>query len=1394
MNANNNNNNSMLTNFNELETLNNEQSILCDLYEEIKREKNKIKIKINPYNKPIKCYIVIIIIYNQGYPLIKPNINIIEKYNLESHLLEHVMNEITTIIDTKSKENTEMMLDVCIKLSEFVNNSNIILVNNDYNLKNISDKDSIKSPTKTRQHSLMKNTNDYTQANDVIQELKKLRHYNSIENVYNINNFNSNRINNKIKVNESSIPIYNKLFLNKSLTVGKNQIEEKDEYNINNNNEVRNSKTINKSNNKLSRFKEDYIVEDVLGKGGGGIVYKAKNKYDGVSYAIKKIELPLNIDICKKLLNEVIVLSRLNHSNIVRYILAWIENSNIEQTDNCSIQDNYSVQNNIESNDINSHKDSKDSKYSKDSKNSKDNMNIIVLSNSNNKNHYNKENTITNSNNKFDFDSNNSNYNINIWSDSDCVNDINTNSDSNKSINKLNSSINKLDISENNIINNNENDKLNSSKNIINTNKKRNTTTTLNNILINKNIKINKKIELYIKMEYCESKTLKHVIDECDKIDNEYKYQLIYQILEALIYIHSKGIIHRDLKPSNIFLDINNHIKLGDFGLATIDITNKKVLEIQNNNNTSSKNLYNKSTYIQSSEGNYFTCGIGTRHYIAPEQEYNNKYNEKADMYSLGIIIFELYYKFNSMMERDEVLRKIFYKYEFPDRFIYRNIPENIVEVCYNLLNKNSELRMSAKVLYNSNLIPSSVNQKIITNNFGKLLKTNKNIIPELYNLSKYNMEKFYSNYKDCTYNILDNNKDDTNNCYIETNKNINEFGEAMYRIENITLKLLSSFNFININLSSICVINNNISHKKYFNIRLYELESKSYNTFSVKLKDINNFDNKKDINYNINLDNNKEYHIRLRENISYYNYYNDNLFGIGNYFESFSNFLNINKINNGKFYYYAEDYNNITSNKEYIYSIEKDIHCHFVWKNVIDINNSSLCLPSTNNSNKYLYLKSDYSNECEVLDFILNFVEQEVLYDNSYNSLNHNQLKLTLSISSSFIIDYLLDKINISHEIKHILLSKQINIKDYLKNVLLTTEEQHLNTKRKDSIESKHISNKQNNNNMSKDSLKKIDDIFSKYTGDIISVKNKFDKNYFFMNYLSDIELLLKKFEKKLKVLNIYTKIEPSFIYGFKFYSGLQFSLYSSNYSARNYILIGGRSDANLLNSNISFYNNSSLNETTINNFKLLNNQYSYESNKGNYMHYYSNKFKLKSFSLILNYCKLNIHKNAIKSDNKYYNINCLIINNTNLVDLEDIETLNNNNVNKKTLNNINDVNNNLSYKQKKNSNKDITTNLDILTSSLYYKIISYLKNHKYKIETLDGKLDILSNDMYDIISKSTNNTIQDKDMINSYSVVLESIFNNLQYVYYMKSIICIKTFSDKVRDKLFNILLLLY
>ncbi|XP_042385161.1 eIF-2-alpha kinase GCN2 isoform X3 [Zingiber officinale] len=154
----------------------------------------------------------------------------------------------------------------------------------------------------------------------------------------------------------------------------------------------------------------------------------------------------------------------------------------------------------------------------------------------------------------------------------------------------------------------------------------------------------NQSTYLYIQMEYC-PRTLREDFDSySSSSDKEYAWHLFRQIVEGLAHIHSQGIIHRDLTPSNIFFDVRNEIKIGDFGLA-------KFLQLEQLDHDQH---FPAEMTGMSTDG---TGRVGTYFYTAPEVEMSwPQINEKADMYSLGVIFFELWHPFATAMERHIVL------------------------------------------------------------------------------------------------------------------------------------------------------------------------------------------------------------------------------------------------------------------------------------------------------------------------------------------------------------------------------------------------------------------------------------------------------------------------------------------------------------------------------------------------------------------------------------------------------------------------------------------------------------------------------------------------------------------------------------------------------------------
>lgn len=119
----------------------------------------------------------------------------------------------------------------------------------------------------------------------------------------------------------------------------------------------------------------------------------------------------------------------------------------------------------------------------------------------------------------------------------------------------------------------------------------------------------------YIVMEYVDGKTLKDIIDEKQILPIEDIVNYGVQIASALECAHKNGIIHRDIKPHNMLIDKSNNLKATDFGIARI---------------SSSATLTYTSTVL------------GTIHYISPEQAKGKFIDEKSDIYSLGVVLYQM--------------------------------------------------------------------------------------------------------------------------------------------------------------------------------------------------------------------------------------------------------------------------------------------------------------------------------------------------------------------------------------------------------------------------------------------------------------------------------------------------------------------------------------------------------------------------------------------------------------------------------------------------------------------------------------------------------------------------------------------------------------------------------
>ncbi|EFX64750.1 hypothetical protein DAPPUDRAFT_65929 [Daphnia pulex] len=134
-------------------------------------------------------------------------------------------------------------------------------------------------------------------------------------------------------------------------------------------------------------------------------------------------------------------------------------------------------------------------------------------------------------------------------------------------------------------------------------------------------------IYLYIQMELCREENLAQWLKTREPVQlNE--NQIIREILSAVKYLHRQKLVHRDLSPNNIFFGFNLSIKVGDFG------STKELIVDESFQATNSEGLQDPQSKQVSV--------TGTVPYIAPELVNSSSYNHKVDVYSLGIILFEI--------------------------------------------------------------------------------------------------------------------------------------------------------------------------------------------------------------------------------------------------------------------------------------------------------------------------------------------------------------------------------------------------------------------------------------------------------------------------------------------------------------------------------------------------------------------------------------------------------------------------------------------------------------------------------------------------------------------------------------------------------------------------------
>ncbi|XP_048745657.2 eukaryotic translation initiation factor 2-alpha kinase 3-like [Ostrea edulis] len=488
-----------------------------------------------------------------------------------------------------------------------------------------------------------------------------------------------------------------------------------------------------------SRYKADFDQLQVLGKGGFGIVFEARNKVDECCYAIKRITLPTNEQSRNKMKREVRALAKLDHPGIVRYFQAWEETPPVGWQENrdqeafdsectsiptpCNSTTNFIPKDSKGPDSIHIVLDNGIQK--KDSNNPfgggiNDDRYVIT---SNERAGGSQEFSVTEANlslektdssrrvfgqrieeesssievefrlddsddsgsfannivpfselTHYSGDDENDSFSI-VFEDSGCADKSSKSSSSGGIVFQTESSHNKHIVDIPSESGDYRPKTLSLSEQRSHSARK-----------LDKSSAATLKSYLYIQMQLCRRETLKDWLCASTSAprSSEAIWDMFGQIVSAVEYVHDSGLMHRDLKPSNIFFSYDGVIKIGDFGLVT-DHTDEEMEEFSYDSNPFRKH----------------TSQVGTTLYMSPEQMTGKPYGQKVDIFSLGMILFEMLYSFSTQMERVRTLMEI-KKRIFPDEFTKSHEEYKFVEW---LLSFEPLQRPTAAEILNSELL-----------------------------------------------------------------------------------------------------------------------------------------------------------------------------------------------------------------------------------------------------------------------------------------------------------------------------------------------------------------------------------------------------------------------------------------------------------------------------------------------------------------------------------------------------------------------------------------------------------------------------------------------------------------------------------------------------------------
>ena len=217
--------------------------------------------------------------------------------------------------------------------------------------------------------------------------------------------------------------------------------------------------------------------------------------------------------------------------------------------------------------------------------------------------------------------------------------------------------------------------------------------------------------EIQILLEYAQNGNLFDIIQKNNGLDELKAFEYFIQIVNAVYFLHQNNIIHRDIKPENILIGENDVLKLCDFGWA-------KEL-----------NVNKRATFC------------GTMEYMAPEIVGSEMYDFSVDIWSLGILLYELIMGHSPFRSKSKKDRNIMIKIKKHDLVFDKdkNISKECIDLINRLLDVNPETRLKIKDIFEHPFILANENKiknNKISQNKESLDDSNENAI-KMYNKKK---------------------------------------------------------------------------------------------------------------------------------------------------------------------------------------------------------------------------------------------------------------------------------------------------------------------------------------------------------------------------------------------------------------------------------------------------------------------------------------------------------------------------------------------------------------------------------------------------------------------------------------------------------------------------------